>query len=164
MPFVVLKRKYIDPLQLKLIKELSEMRVRGNQMPSGAFNIHPQPDKVGFVCIRFFENAHKVKVVIDGGDPVEFAEYDEYELIVADEEGLVADIEANFDEWLLAAKSHSPEAIAEAAHAAVVADLRQAVQILAGVDLAGIEALSLEAVGEAPFTAFAESVRARGLS
>ena len=140
------------------------MRVRGNQMPSGAFSIHPQPDKAGFMCIRFFENAHKVKVSVDDGDAVEFAEYDEYELIVADVSNLAGDIEENFDRWLLTAKSHSPEAIAEAAHAAEVADLRQAVQILAGVDLAGIEAVSVEAVGEAPFTAFAESVRARGLS
>ena len=133
------------------------MRVRANQMPQGAFSIHPQPDKAGFMCIRFFENAHKVRVAVDDGDPIEFAEYDEYSVVVPDEEGLVADVEANFDTWLLTAKSHSPEAIAEAVHAAEVADLRQAVQILAGVDLAQVEAISLETVGEAPFTAFAES-------
>ena len=132
-------------------------------MPQGAFSIHPQPDRAGFVCIRFFENAHKVKVAIDDGDPIEFAEYDEYSVVVPDAEGLVADIEANFDNWLLTAKSHSPEAIAEAAHAAEIADLRQAVQILAGIDLSGMEAISMEAVGEAPFTAFAEStMRAKG--
>lgn len=128
------------------------------------------------MCIRFYENAHKVKVAIDDGDPVEFAEYDEYELIVPDVPDLAADVEANFDTWLLTAKSHSPEVIAEAVHAAEVADLRQAVQILAGVDLAGVEmlsgvsiagveAVSLETVGEAPFTAFANAqMRARGLS
>ena len=140
------------------------MRVRGNQQPAGAFNIYPQPDKAGFVCVRFFENAHKVKVSVDDGDPIEFWEYDEYELIAPDAPDLAADIEANYNNWLLTAKSHNPEAVAAAAHAAEVADLRQAVQILSGIDLSGIEVLSLEAVDAAPFSAFAESaVRTRGL-
>lgn len=141
------------------------MRVRGNQLPQGSFNIYPQPDKTGFVCVRFFENANKIKVSVNDGDPIEFAEYDEYELIVSDAPNLAADIEENYEKWLLTAKSHSPEAMAEAAHAAEVADLKKAIQILAAVELSEIEAISVESIGELPFTAFAEStMRARGAS
>ena len=122
------------------------MRVRGNQQPAGAYSIYPQPDKAGFVCVRFFENANKIKVSIDDGDPIELWEYDEYALIVPDAPDLAADIEANYDKWLLTAKSHSPEVVAAAVHAAEVADLRQAVEILTGVDLAR--------AGTASFTTF----------
>ena len=137
------------------------MRVRGNQQPAGAFNIYPQPDKAGFVCVRFFENAHKVKVSVDEGEPIHFWEYDEYELIIPNIPNLAADIEVNYDRWLLTAKSHSPDAT----HTAEVADLRQAVEILSGVDISDIEAFSIDATDKAPFTAFAESTaRARGAS
>ena len=99
------------------------MRVRGNQPPEGAYRIFPQPDKDGFVCIRFFENTQEVDVGVDGGDPVVFYEYDEYELIVPDEPDLAANIEAHYEEWLLTAKSYSPEAMAAAEAAAAIADL-----------------------------------------
>ena len=105
------------------------MRVRGNQQPAGAFDIHPQPDKAGFVCVRFFENANKIKVSVDDGDPITFWEYDEYTLIVPDAPNLAADIEENYEQWLLTAKSHSPEAIAAAENA----DIIGAVNILLGV-------------------------------
>ena len=126
------------------------MRVRANQSPPGAFHIEDQPDQPGHVCVKFYENAQEVtKYDQDTGEQFKFWEYDEYPLIVPASPELTGDIETNYNEWLLTAKSHSPEAIA----AAEIQDLRQAIEILAdGVDL--------QTVNMESYTAFALGFKA----
>ena len=83
------------------------MRKRGVQSPPGAFSINEIPEKAGFVSVKFYENAHKIQIAIDGGDPVNFWEYDEYEIITPLTPSLTADIEENYNKWLVKAQRHT---------------------------------------------------------
>jgi len=90
------------------------MKVRGNQAPpEEGYSIHDQPDKPGYAWVRFYENAVEVEEVIDWengldgeiGEVYKFWEYDEYSLIVPKTPNLAEEIEADYDNWLLTAKS-----------------------------------------------------------
>ncbi|MCL2703752.1 MAG: hypothetical protein FWE91_09115 [Defluviitaleaceae bacterium] len=78
--------------------------------------------------VRFFENSNEIEAKVDGGEAVKFWEYDEYAIIVQDRPDLAADIEENYDKWILTAKTHKPEAIA----AAEISDLTSVVTTIMG--------------------------------
>lgn len=35
------------------------MKVKGSKAPSGAYNIEPQPNKPGYMMVRFYENVEE---------------------------------------------------------------------------------------------------------
>ena len=78
------------------------MKVQANDAPGGAFLVENHPQKPGHVIVRFFENAHPVESVPGW-------EYDEYTVVVPQMTELIADIETNYEKWLLSAKSVDAE-------------------------------------------------------
>ncbi|MCM1232183.1 MAG: hypothetical protein NC489_18835 [Ruminococcus flavefaciens] len=55
------------------------MRVRGSVSPSTAFSIEQQPNKPGYILVRFYENVQPYREERDDGILTGF-EYDEYTL------------------------------------------------------------------------------------
>ncbi len=84
------------------------MRVRGDNAPSNAFTLEEQPNKPGFVLVRFFENPEEFTRQMDDLT-IHGWEYDEYHLELEDRPGLDEDIFGNFDGFLAQAKLKEAE-------------------------------------------------------
>lgn len=88
------------------------MRVKGDLPPDGNFAIEENPQKEGFVTVRFFENVKPYTSTEGTGENVhtiEGYEYDEYKLEMENHPGLEADIEGQFDAFLNEAKLFEAE-------------------------------------------------------
>lgn len=88
------------------------MRVRGDLAPSGAFTLEPQPNRPGFVLVRFYENAVEYQETRDDQTTSGWA-YDEYRLELRDTGSLEADIAENYEVYLNEAKAAevTPESV-----------------------------------------------------
>ena len=84
------------------------MRVRGDLQPSNAFSLEEQPKNPGYVLVRFYENVEPFEQV-DGELTISGYEYDEYQMELADYDGLFDDILNNFDGYLAQAKLQEAE-------------------------------------------------------
>lgn len=127
------------------------MRVKRNDRPPTAFSLEPHPTQLGFVCVRFFENATQITLSTDsseseeGNYSVTLWAVDEYMLLVPNKAGLEAEIETNYDDWLITAKSQHPQDVENAT-------LRQALSVITGgilevdTDIAGLMGLEIESL------------------
>jgi hypothetical protein len=79
------------------------MKVRGDLSPSAAFTIEVQPNKPSFVLARFYENVSAFSEEREG-ETMNGYEYDEYHLELFNTGALAIDIEANYEQYLAAAK------------------------------------------------------------
>ncbi len=79
------------------------MKVRGDLPPSGAFTLEEQPNRPGFVLVRFYENARPFEETLDGLTSKGY-EYDEYHLELENYGGLSDDIMGNYEGYLAQAK------------------------------------------------------------
>lgn len=83
------------------------MRVKGDLPPEGAFSIEENPQKEGYVTVRFYENVTPFSHTEGEGDNariMEGYEYDEYKLEMQNHPGLEADIENQLSAFLNEAK------------------------------------------------------------
>ncbi len=75
------------------------MKVKGSKAPSGAYNIEPQPNKPGYMMVRFYENVEEYT-----DDDFAGWQWDEYHVLVLNRDGLAAEIENNLAFWVQLAK------------------------------------------------------------
>lgn len=80
------------------------MKVKGDNAPSGAFEVEPHPQKPGIAVVRFFENAQPFEVK-SGDLTTKGWEYDEYRLEMPLYDGLTLDVAAAYDSYLAQAKA-----------------------------------------------------------
>lgn len=83
------------------------MRVKGDLPPDGAFSVEENPQKEGYVTVRFYENVTPFSHTEGGGDnarTIEGYEYDEYKLEMENRSGLEADIKGQLSAFLNEAK------------------------------------------------------------
>ena len=59
------------------------MKVKGSKAPSGAYNIEPQPNKPGYMMVRFYENVEEYT-----DDDFAGWQWDEYHVLVLNRDGL----------------------------------------------------------------------------
>ncbi len=83
------------------------MRVKGDVKPTNKFTIEPQPQKPGFILVRFFENPHENLIETEDSSYIEW-EYDEYHLELLDLGNMTADIESGYANYLTQAKGNEP--------------------------------------------------------
>lgn len=80
------------------------MKVKGDNAPSGAFEVEPHPQKPHVAVVRFFENAQPFEE--KAGDlTTKGWEYDEYRLEMPLYDGLTLDVAAAYDSYLAQAKA-----------------------------------------------------------
>ena len=99
------------------------MRVRGDVSPN-TISIETYPQQEGYVEIRLRENITEQTEQINE-QPVKYFDYDEYLLVVPNQEGLQNEIETNFDEWLLTGRTLEFDENASKAH-----EMRDALETL----------------------------------
>lgn len=80
------------------------MKVKGDNAPSGAFEVEPHPQKPGIAVVRFFENAQPFEEK-SGNLTTKGWEYDEYRLEMPLYDGLTLDVAAAYDSYLAQAKA-----------------------------------------------------------
>lgn len=80
------------------------MKVKGDNAPSGAFEVEPHPQKTGIAVVRFFENAQPFEEK-SGDLTTKGWEYDEYRLEMPLYDGLTLDVAAAYDSYLAQAKA-----------------------------------------------------------
>lgn len=80
------------------------MKVKGDNAPSGAFEVEPHPQKPGIAVVRFFENAQPFEEK-SGDLTTKGWEYDEYRLEMPLYDGLTLDVAAAYDGYLAQAKA-----------------------------------------------------------
>ena len=80
------------------------MKVKGDNAPSGAFEVEPHPQKPHVAVVRFFENAQPFEEKT-GDLTTKGWEYDEYRLEVPLYDGLTLDVAAAYDSYLAQAKA-----------------------------------------------------------
>ena len=80
------------------------MKVKGDNAPSGAFEVEPHPQKPHVAVVRFFENAQPF-VEKTGDLTTKGWEYDEYRLEMPLYDGLTLDVAAAYDSYLAQAKA-----------------------------------------------------------
>lgn len=80
------------------------MKVKGDNAPSGAFEVEPHPQKPGIAVVRFFENAQPFEEK-SGDLTTKGWEYDEYRLEMPLYDGLTLDVAAAYDSYLAQAKA-----------------------------------------------------------
>lgn len=80
------------------------MKVKGDNAPSGAFEVEPHPQKPHVAVVRFFENAQPFKEKT-GDLTTKGWEYDEYRLEMPLYDGLTLDVAAAYDSYLAQAKA-----------------------------------------------------------
>lgn len=80
------------------------MKVKGDNAPSGAFEVEPHPQKPHVAVVRFFENAQPFEEKT-GDLTTKGWEYDEYRLEMPLYDGLTLDVAAAYDSYLAQAKS-----------------------------------------------------------
>lgn len=95
------------------------MKVRGDYAPSNAFSMEEQPNKPGYVLVRFYENAVPFEEK-QGELTVSGYEYDEYHLELVYYDNLAEDILSSFDSYFAQAKLAEAEEL-------VIPNLRQQV-------------------------------------
>ena len=85
------------------------MRTQADIAPPGRFSITRYPPKPSRVEVRFYENVVETTLTDEtSGTSRPIWEYDEYIIVIPDKPGLAEEIEADFDRWLLTAKSFHP--------------------------------------------------------
>lgn len=85
------------------------MKVKGDNAPSGAFEVEPHPQKPGVAVVRFFENAQPFEEK-SGDLTTKGWEYDEYLMEMPLYDGLTLDVAAAYDSHLAQAKAEEEEA------------------------------------------------------
>lgn len=80
------------------------MKVKGDNAPSGAFEVEPHPQKPHVAAVRFFENAQPFEEKT-GDLTTKGWEYDEYRLEMPLYDGLTLDVAAAYDSYLAQAKA-----------------------------------------------------------
>lgn len=80
------------------------MKVKGDNAPSGAFEVEPHPQKPGVAVVRFFENAQPFEEK-SGDLTTKGWEYDEYLMEMPLYDGLTLDVAAAYDSYLAQAKA-----------------------------------------------------------
>lgn len=80
------------------------MKVKGDNAPSGAFEVEPHPQKPHVAVVRFFENAQPFEEKT-GDLTTKGWEYDEYRLEMPLYDGLTLDVAAAYDSYLAQAKA-----------------------------------------------------------
>ena len=80
------------------------MKVKGDNAPSGAFEVEPHPQKPGIAVVRFFENAQPFEEK-SSDLTTKGWEYDEYRLEMPLYDGLTLDVAAAYDSYLAQAKA-----------------------------------------------------------
>lgn len=75
------------------------MKVRGTNAPANAFSIEQQPDKPGYVTVRFYENVIPYSEEV-AGETTSGYEYDEYKLLLQDTDTLWDDILNDYDRYM----------------------------------------------------------------
>lgn len=80
------------------------MKVKGDNAPSGAFEVEPHPQKPHVAVVRFFENAQPFEEKT-GNLTTKGWEYDEYRLEMPLYDGLTLDVAAAYDSYLAQAKA-----------------------------------------------------------
>ena len=85
------------------------MKVKGDNAPSGAFEVEPHPQKPGIAVVRFFENAQPFEEK-SGDLTTKGWEYDEYHLELPLYDNLALDVDAAYDICIQQAKADEEEA------------------------------------------------------
>ena len=80
------------------------MKVKGDNAPSGAFEVEPHPQKPHVAVVRFFENAQPFEEK-SGDLTTKGWKYDEYQLEMPLYDGLALDVAAAYDSYLAQAKA-----------------------------------------------------------
>lgn len=80
------------------------MKVKGDNAPSGAFEVEPHPQKPHVAVVRFFENAQPFEEK-SGDLTTKGWKYDEYRLEMPLYDGLTLDVAAAYDSYLAQAKA-----------------------------------------------------------
>lgn len=80
------------------------MKHRGDNAPPNAFTMEEQPQKPGFVLVRFYENIVPFSQTVDDLTTSGY-EYDEYYLELQYYDGLHDDILNSFDSYFAEAKA-----------------------------------------------------------
>ncbi len=80
------------------------MKVKGNNAPSGAFEVEPHPQKPGVAVVRFFKNTQPFEEK-SGDLTTKGWEYDEYRMEMPLYDGLTLDVAAAYDSYLAQAKA-----------------------------------------------------------
>lgn len=80
------------------------MKVKGDNAPSGAFEVEPHPQKPGVAVVRFFENAQPFEEK-SGDLTTKGWEYDEYRMQMPLYNSLTLDVAAAYDSYLAQAKA-----------------------------------------------------------
>lgn len=80
------------------------MKVKGDNAPSGAFEVEPHPQKPHVAVVRFLENAQPFEEKT-GDLTTKGWEYDEYRLEMPLYDGLTLDVAAAYDSYLAQAKA-----------------------------------------------------------
>lgn len=80
------------------------MKVKGDNAPSGAFEVEPHPQKPHVAVVRFFENAQPFEEK-SGSLTTKGWKYDEYRLEMPLYDGLALDVAAAYDSYLAQAKA-----------------------------------------------------------
>lgn len=79
------------------------MKVRGTDVPSSMFSIEQQPDRPGYVTVRFYENVFPYSEE-DMGVTISGYEYDEYKLLLQNTSTLEDDIINSYDCYMRQAR------------------------------------------------------------
>lgn len=85
------------------------MKVKGDNAPSGAFEVEPHPQKPSFAIVRLFENPEPFEEK-QGELTFKGWEYDEYHLELPLYDALALDVAAAYDGYLAQAKAEEEEA------------------------------------------------------
>lgn len=80
------------------------MKVKGDNAPSGAFEVEPHPQKPSVAVVRLFENAQPFEEK-SGDLTTKGWEYDEYLMEMPLYDGLTLDVAAAYDSYLAQAKA-----------------------------------------------------------
>nr|DAR07597.1 MAG TPA: hypothetical protein [Caudoviricetes sp.] len=80
------------------------MKVKGDNAPSGAFEVEPHPQKPGVAIVRLFENPEPFEEK-QGELTLKGWEYDEYHLELPLYDALALDVAAAYDSYLAQAKA-----------------------------------------------------------
>ena len=101
------------------------MKVKGDNAPSGAFEVEPHPQKPHVAVVRFFENAQPFEEKT-GDLTTKGWEYDEYRLEMPLYDGLTLDVAAAYDSYLAQAKAEEESKTELESMASSVASLQAA--------------------------------------
>lgn len=101
------------------------MKVKGDNAPSGAFEVEPHPQKPHVAVVRFFENAQPFEEKT-GDLTTKGWEYDEYRLEMPLYDGLTLDVAAAYDSYLAQAKAEEESKTEPERMASSVASLQAA--------------------------------------